>query len=130
MFRRLLGFFRRLFTSKAFRICLFLFSMTVLALCVYDVFLYLKVAGEIGITPKEALSLFFGFPMENEGPHVSVESLIVGSAIGLFFVFRLIRRRRQKQEPLESKEEKPEEVPAPAPVQEEETIEPPRYLSR
>lgn len=131
MFRRFIGFCKRIINSKAFRICVFIFSLAVLASCVYGVVKYLDVAKEIGISTEEALQVFFGFPSKYEGVIISVEGILVGAAIGLFFILRRLKKKRKARQPDEQQEEQPEEQPEESPaVQEEEIIEKPRYLSR
>ena len=99
MFRRIAGFFRRLFNSKGFQRSFRIFLGVYAAYYIYNVILFIKVAMDIGASFGEALRI----------------------AIGLAWALNRKRTNRETDEP----EEKPEGSSGDA--REEETIETTHY---
>ena len=119
MFRKLIGYCRRLFQSKGFRRAVRILVWVFLAYVAYLFVLCMKILLDIGVPFSEALPLLLKLKLLPEGYTPPSVWIALGLAFGLIWFFH---RRDQK------KEEEPAEASAPA--QEEEFIEPPRYQSR
>lgn len=121
MFRRIVGFFRRLFTSKGFRRGLRIFLGVFAVYYIYNVILFLIVAMNAGASLGEALRMFISLPILDVGWVPPSAGIALGIALGLVWYFHRKGTKRETAEP----EEKPEG--SSDPVREEEIIEPKHY---
>lgn len=124
MLQRFTGMCRRLFRSKGFRIAVRIFFLLFVAYFLYSLILYLAALKRAGVSYREAVHIFFNTPGEFDGYYITIEGIVLGIVIGLTWFFR----RKKRKENAEKETEKPAE--ASDSLQEEEFIEPPRYISR
>lgn len=127
MFRKLIGYCRRLFQSKGFRRAVRILVWVFLAYVAYLFVLCMKILLDIGVPFSEALPLLLKLKLLPEGYTPPSVWIALGLAFGLIWFFH---RRDQKKEAEEAKAKEEEPAEASAPAQEEEFIEPPRYQSR
>lgn len=121
MFRRIAGFFRRLFNSKGFQRSFRIFLGVYAAYYIYNVILFIKVAMDIGASFGEALRFYFSLPFLGADWVTPSAGIALGIAIGLAWAFNRKRTNRETDEP----EEKLEGSSGDA--REEETIETTHY---
>ena len=124
MFQRIVGFCRRLFSSKGFqrslRILLGVFGVYYF----YNIVIFLIVVMDTGASFREALRFYFDLPMFYAGQLPPSVGVALGIAIGLAWFSGRARRNRKESEPDEETEESPDDT------REEETIETPRSRVR
>ena len=121
MFRRIAGFFRRLFNSKGFQRSFRIFLGVYAAYYIHNVILFIKVAMDIGAPLGEALRFYFSLPFLGADWVTPSAGIALGIAIGLAWALNRKRTNRETDEP----EEKPEGSSDDA--REEETIETTHY---
>ena len=123
MFQRLIGFFRRLFRSKGFRIGTRIFLWVFAAYFVYSFILFYITLRSIGVSFREALEIFFQVPLF-DGAHLHATStgLFIGIALGLIWFFNRRSKKNVPEDPAESEETENKPAEAPGAVQEEEEI--------
>ena len=126
MLRRFIGLCRRFFRSRGFRIGIRIFLWLFFIYWLLSLIHALVVLHRAGITDREMLMIFFDIPLKFDGVYMTVEGVALGIVIGLVWFFR--RKRRKESMEKEAEAEKPAEDPGA--VQEEEFIEPPKYMSR
>lgn len=130
MFRRFIGLCRRFFRSRGFRIGIRIFLWLFFISWLLSLIHALVVLHRAGITDREMLMIFFDIPLKFDGIYMTIEGVALGIVIGLVWFFR--RKRRKESMEKEAEEEAEAKKPAedPVAVQEEEFIEPPKYMSR
>ncbi len=121
MFRRIAGFFRRLFNSKGFQRGLCIFLGVFVVYYFYSVIIYLIAVMNTGASFGEAIRFYFNLPLFYADWVPPSAAVALGIAIGLIWYFNRKRINREKAEP----DEKPEE--SSDTVKEEEIIETTHY---
>ena len=121
MFQRIAGFFRRLFSSKAFRRGLRIFFWVFVVYYLYNITLFIIAMKNSGGSIGDALRIIFITPLIDLGHLRPSASVALGIAAGLIWFFN--RRERNRND---KSEEKTEE--SPESVREEEFIEPEHYM--
>lgn len=121
MFRRIAGFFRRLFNSKGFQRSFRIFLGVFGVYYIYNVILFIKVVMDTGASLGEALRFYFSLPFFDAGWIPPSAGIALGIAIGLAWALNRKRTNRETDEP----EEKPEGSSGDA--REEEIIETTHY---
>ena len=114
MFQRLIGFFRRLFRSKGFRIGARIFLWVFAAYFVYSFILFYITLRSIGVSFREALEIFFQVPLfDGARLHATSTGLFIGIAIGLIWFFTRRSKKNDSEDAEESQkaENKPDEKP-------------------
>ena len=131
MLRRFIGLCRRFFRSRGFRIGIRIFLWLFFISWLLSLIHALVVLHRAGITDREMLMIFFDIPLKFDGVYMTVEGVALGIVIGLVWFFRR-KKRKEFEKEAEAEAEAEEEKPAedPGAVQEEEFIEPPKYMSR
>ena len=122
MLRRIAGFFKRLFSSKRFRIVVrTLFWMMVVYFVFSFVWAIIRLSS-LGFPPQESIPLLLEMLFWVPDETMLLSSVSVGIVLGLIWYFyRRWSNRSPEEEPEETGEKAKEEPPA-APAQEEEPI--------
>ena len=129
MFQQFIGFFRRLFRSKGFRIGARIFLWVFAAYFVYSFILFYITLRSIGVSFREALEIFFQVPLiDGTRLHATSTGLFIGIALGLIWFFNRRSKKNETEDAEESEEteNKPNEKPE-AMQKEEEIIESKHY---
>ena len=129
MFQQFIGFFRRLFRSKGFRIGTRIFLCVFGAYLIYNTILFLIAVMNTGASLGDALKFFFRLPLADGGRlHATSTGRFIGIAIGLIWFFTRRSKKNDSEDAEESQkaENKPDEKPE-AQQEEEEIIESKHY---
>ena len=132
MFQRFIRFCRRILKSKGFRVGFRIFSWLVGVYCVYNFVMFLVILNYTGISFDEFVNDLLFFKSGGQGYYISPAAVLIGIVIGLRWVFRRVKNRKDQEDEEEEEEEEEKEKPVetPASAQEEEFPEPPRYMSQ